>query len=180
MKKSSFGAMIGAALVAGAIGLSGSVSFAGDTTERVAFPKDYATAFSNYLSLDRTQNDDQVIRLFANEKALAAAKAGEPLPSGSVLAAEIYKAVKNDKGEVIESSLGRRVRGPMAAVAVMEKRDGWGKDLAEDVRNGDWDFAIFKPTGERIAGKDINSCRSCHAPLTDTQHLFSLEHLSAK
>ncbi len=180
MKKCRIGAAIGALLVAGAIGLSGAVSFAGDTTERVGFPKGYATAFSNYLSLDRTQNDDQVIRLFANEKALAAARVGEPLPSGSVLAAEIYKAVKNDKGEVIESSLGRRLRGPMAAVAVMEKRDGWGKDIPEDVRNGDWDFAIFKPTGERMAGKDINECRACHVPLTDTQHLFSLEHLAAK
>lgn len=180
MKKKTIGGMIATVILFGSVSLSGPMAVAGDTTERVAFPEGYAKAFTNYLSLDRTQNDDQVIRLFANEKALAAAKAGEPLPSGSVLAAEIYKAVKNDKGEVIESSLGRRLRGPMAAVAVMEKRDGWGKDLAEDVRNGDWDFAIFKPSGERIAGKDINSCRACHAPLTDTQHLFSLEHLSAK
>ncbi|MEO1206852.1 MAG: cytochrome P460 family protein [Pseudomonadota bacterium] len=172
-------AAIGASVLMGGLGFVGATQ-ADELSKRVAFPEGYASTFKNYLSLDRTGNDDQIIRLFANETAVKAAQAGEPLPDGSVLVGEIYKARKSEAGEVIESSLGRRVRDKFAAVAVMEKRSGWGRAFPDDLKNGDWDFAIFSPSGERLAGKDVNSCRSCHAPLKDSDHMFSYEHLSAK
>lgn len=143
---------------------------------RIAFPSAYNTTFKNYLSLDRVQNADQIIRLFANDAALEAGSAGKDLPDGSVLVGEIYAARKDADGKVITSSLGRRVRDKMVAIAVMEKRKGWGDAFADDVRNGDWDFAIFSPDGKRL-DKDLNACRSCHAPLKTTQHLFSLDHI---
>ena len=145
--------------------------------DRIAFPADYETKMQNYVSIDRTQNADQVIRLFAPKEALDAAKSGTELPYGTVLVAEIYKAKKNKDGEVIKSSLGRRIRDKFAAIAVMQKEKGWGEQYPEALRNGDWDFAIFNPKGERLVDKDLNSCRGCHAPLKDTQHLFSLEHM---
>lgn len=157
-------------------GLVASTAIADD--ERVAFPADYRSSMVNYLSLDRTQNDDQIIRLFATQGAMAAAKSGTELPDGTVLVAEIYKAKRDKDGNVIESALGRRVRDKLAAIAVMEKRQGWGDKIPEELRTADWDFAIFNPKGERLVKKDLNECRSCHAPLTDTQHLFSLEHLA--
>lgn len=172
--------VVGAVVAAAAVGLViAGTSIAGDEP-RIAFPADYATKFKNYVSLDRTQNDDQTIRLFGNDKALEAARAGKELPDGSVLVAEIYKAKKDAKGEVIESSLGRRIRDKFAAIAVMEKRKGWGDKFPAEFKNGDWDFAIFSPKGERLVDKDLNSCRGCHAPLTDTQHLFSLEHMAGQ
>ena len=137
----------------------------------------YETTMVNYVSLDRTQNADQTIRLFASKTALDAAKAGEELPYGTVLVAEIYKAKKDENGKVIISSLGRRIRGDFAAIAVMQKEKGWGETIAAELRNGDWDFAIFSPKGERLAQKDLNECRGCHAPLKKTQNLFSLEHM---
>ncbi len=142
---------------------------------RISFPADYKS-FKNYLSLDRTGNENQVIRLFANDIAAAGPSKDGSLPDGSILVGEIYKAKLNDKGEVIESSLGRRIRGKLAAIAVMEKRQGWGEAFSDDLRNGDWDFAVFSPDGNRLK-KDLNSCRSCHAPLKDTDHLFSIDHL---
>ena len=145
---------------------------------RIAFPANYRTAMINYLSLDRVQNDDQVIRLFTSKAALDAGKAGKPIPYGTVIVAEIYKAKKNAKGEVIESSLGRRIRDKFAAVAVMQKEKGWGEKFSDEHKNGDWDFAIFSPKGERLVKKDLNACRACHAPLKETQHLFSLEHMT--
>ncbi len=153
------------------------LSLAGADEERISFPADYKTAFTNYLSLDRVQNDDQIIRLFANDTALDAAGAGKELPDGSVLVGEIYAAKKDDKGNVVTSSLGHRIRGKLAAIAVMQKGDGWGARFPEDLRNGDWDFAIFSPDGKRL-DKDLNACRQCHAPLTDKQHVFSIEHLT--
>jgi len=144
---------------------------------KIPFPAGYKINMINYLSLDRTQNPDQTIRLFTSKAALGAAKSGKKIPYGTVIVAEVYKAQKNDKGEVIKSGLGRRIRGKFAAVAVMQKGEGWGAKLPEKFRNGDWDFAIFKPTGERLVKKDLNKCRSCHAPLVESQHLFSLEHM---
>lgn len=153
------------------------VSAAMADEERISFPADYKTKFYNYLSLDRVQNDDQIIRLFANDVALNAAKEGRELPNGSILVGEVYKAKKDEDGDVTQSSLGRRIRDKLAAVAVMEKGEGWGATFSEDLRNGDWDFAIFSPDGKRL-NKDLNACRSCHAPLKQTQHLFSIDHLT--
>ncbi len=135
-----FGKALGAIF---ALCIIASVAFADE--ERITFPKDYNTEFYNYLSLDRVQNDDQIIRLFANDLALEAAREGRELPNGSVIVGELYKAKKDVDGNVIESSLGRRVRGKLFAVAVMEKDEGWGATLPENVRNDDWDFAIFSP-----------------------------------
>jgi len=153
-------------------------SVADSAAPRIDFPKNYRAEMVNYLSLDRTQNPDQVIRLFAPKAALEAAKSGQDLPDGTVLVAEVYKAKKDADGEVVESALGRRVRSKFAAVAVMQKKKGWGEIFSDELRNGDWDFAIFKPTGERLVKKDLNGCRACHAPLKDTQNLFSLEHMA--
>jgi len=145
--------------------------------EHIAFPADYAQTFKNYLSLDRTQNPDQIMRLFANAPALEAAKAGQPLPEGSMIVAEVYKAKVDEDGKAIVSSLGRRIRDKLAMIAVMEKQgEGFGKDLPAELQNDGWDFAAFKPDGSD-AGKDLNECRACHAPLKDTQHLFSIEHM---
>jgi hypothetical protein len=143
---------------------------------RIAFPENYASTFQNYLSLDRVQNPDQIIRLFANEQALTAARDGQELPNGSILVGEIYAAKKDEQGNVMTSALNRRIRGKLAAIAVMEKREGWGAAFPEELRNDDWDFAIFSPDGKRL-DKDLNSCRQCHAPLKESQHVFSLEHL---
>lgn len=152
-------------------------SFADGDKPRIEFPKDYRSEFINYLSLDRTQNEDQTIRLFAPKAALEAAQAGKELPDGTVLVAEVYKAKFDEDGDAVESALGRRIRAKFAAVAVMQKQKGWGDKFPDELKNGDWDFAIFKPTGERLVKKDLNKCRTCHAPLKDTQHLFSLEHM---
>lgn len=144
---------------------------------RMQFPEGYQTTFENYLSLDRVQNPDQIIRLFANKAALEACKEGRELPDGSVLVGEVYAAKKDADGKVITSSLGRRIRDKLVAIAVMEKRKGWGDTLPAELRNGDWDFGLFSPAGKPL-DKDLNACRTCHAPLKSTQHLFSLQHIA--
>ena len=121
----------------------------------IAFPADYQTTFTNYLSLDRTQNPDQVIRLFANDTALAGPGADGKLAYGSVLVAEVYKARKNAAGEVISSSLGRRIRGDLALIAVMQREEGWGESYPPNLSNENWEFATFKGDGS-IAPKDLN------------------------
>jgi len=143
---------------------------------RIKYPADYKQTFTNYLSLDRTQNPDQIIRLFANDIALKGVRETGEFPDGSILVGEIYKAKKDASDKVIGSKLNRRIRGKLALIAVMEKQKGWGAKFPDGLKNGDWDFAAFKPDGTD-AKKDLNSCRQCHSPLTDSKHLFSYEHL---
>lgn len=163
-------------LAAGAASmLMASLAFAEDN--QVPLPEDYAATFTNYLSLDRVQNPDQTIRLFANDIAMQGPGEDGKLPYGSVLVAEVYKARKNEAGEVKVSSLNRRIRGDFALIAVMQREKGFGDAFPEELKNGDWDFAAFKPDGS-AADKDLNACRACHAPLVDSNHLFSLDHIN--
>lgn len=144
----------------------------------IAYPVDYRSTFGNYLSLDRVQDPDQIIRLYANDIALQGPDENGLLSFGSVIVGEVYKAKLDENGEVMVSSLGRRLRGDLALVAVMERQETFGADLSEELRNEHWEFAAFKPDGSIATNKDLDSCRACHAPLTDTHHLFSLEHLA--
>lgn len=142
----------------------------------LTLPADYRSTFTNYLSLDRVQNADQTIRLFANDIAMKGPGTDGKLPFGSVLVAEVYKAKKASDGTVLKSALGRRIRGKFALIAIMERGEALGNDQPDGLKNGHWEFATFKPDGSP-AKKDLNACRACHAPLTSSNHLFSIEHL---
>ena len=151
------------------------VSVAADE-QKIAFAENYRDTFTNYLSLDRTQNPDQVIRLFANDIAMQGPGADGKLPYGSILVAEVYKAKLDSDNNVITSSLNRRIRDKFALVAVMQREEGWGEQYPEGVRNGNWDMAAFTPDGT-VADKNIVECLACHAPLTSTNFVFSYDHL---
>ena len=143
---------------------------------RIAFPAGYEKTFVNYLNLDRTQNHDQIIHLFANDVAAQGMRTTGTFPEGSILIGEVYRAKKDAEGNVIESLLGQRIHDGLALIAVMEKRKGWGDKYPPELNNGDWDMAAFKPDGSR-ADKDLNACRACHAPLAESDHVFSYEHV---
>lgn len=141
----------------------------------ISYPADYKTSFTNYLSLDRTQNGDQIIRLFANDVAMQGPAGDGKLPYGSKIVAEIYKAKVDDAGNPVVSSLGRRIRDKLVLLAVMERGEGFTEAYPAALKNDNWDFATFAPDGNAVE-KDLNTCRGCHAPLTQTNHLFSFQH----
>ena len=143
---------------------------------KISFPADYATTYTNYLSLDRTQNPDQIIRLFANDIAMQGPGEDGKLPFGSILVAEVYKAKLDSEGKAIESSIGRRIRDKFALIAVMQREEGWGEQHAPEIRNGNWEMAAFKPDGT-VADKDLNACLACHAPFKAQNFVFSYDHL---
>ncbi|MAY42025.1 cytochrome P460 family protein [uncultured Neptuniibacter sp.] len=144
--------------------------------DKVDFPAEYKTKFTPYLSLNRTQNHDQYIRLYINDKGLSGIEENGQLPYGTVIIGEVYKAQKDQDGKVVTSSLGERLANKFALVAVMERREGAAKEYPKGLGNDDWDFAAFKPSGER-ASKDLTACAACHAPLTESHHLFSYDHI---
>jgi cytochrome P460 len=82
----------GAALVA--VSLTVAVRAGGD---KIAFPENYAKGVL-YTTVDRPDNK-QYRELFATPEAITALKAGQPIPSGTVLTLVQYKAVVNAAGE---------------------------------------------------------------------------------
>jgi len=158
--------------------LTASAAWAGPGDE-VNFPSNYKSSFTPYLSLNRTQNHDQYIRLYINDQGLSGTQEDGQLAYGSVIVAEIYKAQKDSDGKVLTSALGQRIANKFALVAVMERRKGAAAAYPEGLGNDDWDFAAFKPDGQRAA-KDLTACAACHAPLKQNHHLFSYEHIKAE
>jgi len=41
----------------------------------------------------------------------------------------------------------------------MEKRAGWGAEYPADLRNGEWEFSMFKPDRTFNDKANINACR---------------------
>ena len=142
------------------------------------FPKDYRENFTLYFTGDRLFEDEQTIRIFANDIALKGAQSDGKLPDGSVLVAEIFAAKTDADGEVIESSMSRRIPAKFKAIAVMERRSGWDDQYSDELKVGDWEFEVFSPDGKNL-GKDTTACRECHHPLVDSEFMFSVEHLRA-
>lgn len=152
------------------------LAFAGP--ENIKLPEDYQATFTNYVTADRlSPNDDQIIKLFANDTALSGPRTNGALPNGSIIVGEIYKAKRGKDGNVIESALGRRIRDKLAAIVVLQKEEGWGAGYPDNLKMGDWEFAAFSPDG-KPAKKDFNKCRECHVPLKETDFLFSYEHVA--
>ena len=81
--------------------------------------------------------------LWANPIAWQAAKDGKPLPDGSVLLLEQHAA--NSRRQANHGSDGFFVSDRVLGFALMGHGPGWGKDIPEILRNGDWNYAGFTP-----------------------------------
>lgn len=141
-------------------------------------PADYKTAYDNYMVSDRLGQEDQVISLYANDLARESARKDGTLPDGSILVGEIYAAMKDADGEVMESPLGRRIPGELKAIVMMERQAAWADQYPDGQKVGGWEFEVFSPDGKNL-GKDTTACRECHDPLAETEYTWSLAHIGA-
>ena len=112
------------------------------------------------------------------EGALQAARDGKPLPSGTVIVMEIYRAKLDDQKQPVKDDAGRFVKeGDLTAVFVMEKRTGWGAEYPENLRNGEWEYGRFLPDGKRHSRTDMTSCFTCHKKVAKDDYLFTAAQL---
>lgn len=159
--------------------VSGAAVTSGHTQrgDLITFPADYAKGVL-YQTVDRADLK-QVRQLYASTQAAAdAAKAGKPLPDGTVLTMVQYAAQLDDKGEPVKRPNGRFVRtDKIVGYTVMEKRPGWGKDVPEDIRNGDWQYQAFLPDRTPNPKASLAACFKCHKPLDKQDFVFSWEGL---
>ena len=145
--------------------------------DKIAFPANYKDHVL-YTTVDRPDNK-QFRELWGTADAVAAMKAGKPLPSGSVLTLLQFKAQVDAAGNPIKGSDGRFVKGDLIAYAVMEKRTGWGTEYPAEWRNGDWEYASFSPDGKLNEKANYKGCFECHKPHEKTDYVISHTKLVA-
>ena len=163
-------------IIAGTIALA---LFATDTLagpELVKLPTGYQDTFTHYSIINRPKKN-QVVYCYANKVAVDSAQPGQLLKKGSVLVMEVYKAKLDAKGNPISDEKGLYAKDTMAAIVVMEKQEGWGTAYSEEIRNGDWEYAKYKPNKDKPINKDSIKCLKCHKQVEKKDFIFSLDDL---
>jgi hypothetical protein len=152
--------------------LGGGVVAVSAQANRVEVPTDYMTGYVLYDKVDKP--DRKIIRfLYISPQAASLRDAGRPLPNGTVLVMEDHAAETDASGGVITGSDGRLIAtSRITAIAVMEKRDGWGASIPVERRNGDWDYGAFDGAGQR-RNVSTDPCFACHLPHGARDYTFT-------
>ena len=50
--------------------------------------------------------------------------------------------------------------------------------MGQDVRNGDWNYAVFTTEKQHLPGVNQAECFACHKPLDSTSYVFTLKQLA--
>lgn len=146
-------------------------------TTHVSFPEGYKESFIKYhtISFPATK---QVRYYYANKAAVAAAKAGKPLPDGSVLFAEVYAAKLGADGKPVMGGDGFFAPEKLVAYTAMAREADWGKDIPEMLRNENWNYAVFTTDKKHRPGVNQAECFACHKPLDKVSFTFTLKQLA--
>ncbi|MGH8743012.1 MAG: cytochrome P460 family protein [Burkholderiales bacterium] len=143
----------------------------------VTFPEDYKDTFTKYLTINFPATK-QVRYYYANKAAVAAAKAGKPLPDGSELFVEVYSAKLDADNKPVMGSDGFYEADKLLLFTAMAREAGWGKDIPDMLRNEDWNYAIFNADKQHRAGVNQAECLACHKPLDKVSYTFTLKQLT--
>src|SRR5262245_53800585 len=140
--------------------------------DKIAFPANHKQGVL-YQTLDR-YDVKQYRELYATPEAVAAVKAGKPIPSGTVLTLVQYKAQVDAQGNPLKDKNGRFLKGDFLAYTVMEKRTGWGGEYPPELRNGEWEYAVFSADGKLNDKANYKACFECHKPHEQQDFVISL------
>lgn len=136
--------------------------------QTTSIPKDGALALpADYKSwpvfLKEVQKPDAVRDLYVNPAGVRTAQ-GQMFPTGTQFVMEIYSAKKAADGTVEKDAAGKLVKDKLAKVFVMGKGEGWGQDVPDNLKTGNWVYAAYGPDGLPLKA-NFAECRACHVPL---------------
>ena len=169
-------------LVVALIGLSAltRITWAHGLEPELAFPTNYKAGVL-YNSIDRDDRKE-IHEQYTSRAAIEAAKAGKPLPDGTVITSVAYAAQSDSKGNPIRDAKGNMLSGGLLRFVVMGKRSGSGAAIPENLRNGDWLFAAF--TADRKHDTDpqaeAKGCMACHKPHDRLDYVKTYLQMSGK
>lgn len=144
---------------------------------RVSFPEGYADTFTKYHTINFPATR-QLRHYFANKAAVLAAKDGKPLPDGAVLFVEVHAAKLDADKKPVTGSDGFFVAEKLLFYTTMARGPGWGSEIPEMLRNGDWNYAIFSTDKQHLPGVNQAECLACHKPLDKVSYTFTLKQLA--
>jgi cytochrome c553 len=144
----------------------------------VTFPEGYKESFVKYHTINFPATR-QVRYYYANRAAVEAAKAGKPMPDGSVLFAEVYAARLDADKKPVTGADGFFVAEKLIFYTAMASGPGWGADIPEMLRNGNWHYAVFTLDRKPRAGVNQAECLACHKPLDAASFVFTLKEMAA-
>ncbi len=147
-------------------------------SKRIRFSGDLS-GFTLYMSFNHERRKERR-SIYANKIALVAARAGKPLPDGSVIVVEKFKAQLDQDGKPIKNRSGAYIADRRAGYSVMERRAEWGRDFPELIRNDNWQYGVFEADGSARSNVNQASCLVCHKPQAQESYLFTLKALEAK
>jgi cytochrome c553 len=126
---------------------------------RMTFPATFPRDFVKYAE-ENNAADKSGSRSYVNRAALAAARAKQPLPHGSIIVVE------------------NLADGAVTSYAAMESRAGFGDGIPEVLKNGDWTYALFDAKKE-VREFNYAKCLACHTPKADSSYVFGLTTIAA-
>ena len=145
---------------------------------KLVFPEGWEKTVM-YATVDR-YDTKQYREFYGPKDAVDAARAGKPIPDGTVLTLAAYAAKLDDKGVPVKDANGRFIKDKLVAVNSMQKKAGYGADIPEAVRNGDWIYQSFSPDGKVNEKANLTACFQCHLPFAKDDYLTNLAKLQGK
>lgn len=145
----------------------------------LGIPANYKS-WPKFLSEVQRADAKQVREIYMNPLSRTSAR-GAPFPDGTVFVMENYAAQTLPDGTLKTGADGKLVKGELLRVFVMGKNPGWGQDVIESLRNGNWIYSSYTASGAK-GPEDPVTCRACHAPLTATKdfvHRYD-EHFASR
>ena len=112
-------------------------------------------------------------QVYVDKTSWQRARLTNQLPYGSKLVARDFEAVPDGKGGwKLEND--HLVPGKPTTVLIQQKEKGWGATHAEDIRTGEWEFAIFTAAGAQIPVDPEKDCMPCHKEVAATDYNFQV------
>lgn len=130
-----------------------------------------------YATVDRPDTK-QYREFYTSAEAVKAAREGKPIPHGTVITLAAYAAKLDAEGKPVKDANGRFVKDKLVAVNSMQKDQGFGADIPESIRNGDWIYQSFTPDGQVNEKANLTACYQCHLPFAKDDYLTNLAKLA--
>ena len=146
--------------------------------EKIKFPSDYLKGVL-YQTLDRPDSK-QYRELYTQAEVVEAVRKGQPIPHGAVITLVQWSVEQDASGVPLKDSSGRFIKKQIIGHTVMEKRAGWGAEYPPEMRNGEWEYAVFTADGRpnEKANANTKACFTCHLPHAKQDFVISLAKLS--
>jgi hypothetical protein len=125
----------------------------------MTLPAGFPTGFTQYQ--DKPGANGGRTQRYANAAAVKAAKAGQPLPVGSIIV-----TVSLDKD------------GKIANYEAMESKSNWASVVPPILKNGDFQYGRFEASRQPVADFNQAPCLACHKGKADDSYMFTHKELT--